>query len=282
MTHEEQRLSQLLKRLVPEPPFQLSADQVATRSLDRSVKSWTLPALAAAAVVVIGVTTGVVATHDSGASGPTKPTTPLAAGTTSRASADTSGSPSPTPSPTASCTGQTVTVPNVIGMTQNQAVAVVQAAGLNAGIYNTTSDRVPAGTVVTQSLSAGSQAVPGAEVQLAIAIAPSTSTAAPVDPGMELTGSPTPMPPCQAVSGTPAPGASPSGSGTAVPNLIGMTAAQAVQMALAAGFSESVETTPPPHYELVKPGTVFAQTPAAGSTARGHARIVLFVAPVTR
>jgi hypothetical protein len=146
MTNEEQRLSQLLKRLVPEPPFQLSADQVTTRSVDRSVKSWTLPALAAAAVVVVGVTTGVVATHDTGTGGPTKPTTPLAAGTTSKASGSAS------PSPTASCAAQSVTVPNVIALTQNQAVWIVQAAGLTAGIHGTAAERVPRGSVIADAV----------------------------------------------------------------------------------------------------------------------------------
>jgi beta-lactam-binding protein with PASTA domain len=132
--------------------------------------------------------------------------------------------------------------------------------------------------VVTQSLSAGSKAVPGAEVQLAIAIAPSTSTAPPIDPGMELTGTPTPMPPCQAVGGTPAP----PGNNVTVPNLVGMTALQALQAAEAAGFSISMEVANPPAGEHVQPGTVFAQTPSAGTTARSRSGVILYVAPVSQ
>jgi hypothetical protein len=91
-------------------------------------------------------TTGVVATHDSGPSGPTKPTTPLAAGTTSNASGN------PSPSPTGSCAEQTVTVPNVVGLTQNQAVWIVQAAGLTAGIHGTAAERVPRGSVIADAV----------------------------------------------------------------------------------------------------------------------------------
>ena len=38
MSTEEQRLSQLLKRIVPEPPFQLSADQITTHRPDRPAR----------------------------------------------------------------------------------------------------------------------------------------------------------------------------------------------------------------------------------------------------
>jgi hypothetical protein len=53
MTMEEQRLSELLKRSVPEPPFELSADRVTVPHIDRSRRSWLMPVLAAAAVVLV-------------------------------------------------------------------------------------------------------------------------------------------------------------------------------------------------------------------------------------
>jgi hypothetical protein len=53
MTTEEQRLSELLKRSVPEPPFELSADRVTVQHIDRSPRSWLMPVLAAAAVVLV-------------------------------------------------------------------------------------------------------------------------------------------------------------------------------------------------------------------------------------
>jgi hypothetical protein len=55
MTMEEQRLSELLKRSVPEPPLELSADRVTVQHIDRSRRSWLMPVLAAAAVVLVAV-----------------------------------------------------------------------------------------------------------------------------------------------------------------------------------------------------------------------------------
>ena len=52
MTMEEQRLSELLKRSVPEPPVELSADRVTVPHIDESRRSWLMPALGAAAVVL--------------------------------------------------------------------------------------------------------------------------------------------------------------------------------------------------------------------------------------
>src|SRR6201999_652207 len=70
MTMEEQRLSELLKRSVPEPPFELSADRVTVQHIDRSGRSWLMPVLAAAAVVLVAAAgVGLKATqHPSPAS----------------------------------------------------------------------------------------------------------------------------------------------------------------------------------------------------------------------
>ena len=103
---------------------------------------------------------------------------------------------------------------------------------------------------MAQSLTAGSKAVPGAEVALEIASAPSTSTAAPIDPGMQITATPTPLSPCQAVTGTPAA----SDATQPVPNVVGMTASQAHLAARAAGFSVSTVFTAAPASRHVPPG----------------------------
>jgi hypothetical protein len=64
MTTEEQQLAELLKRSVPEPPFELSADRVTVRHADRPRRPWLLPALAAAAVVLVaGAGAGLKATR---------------------------------------------------------------------------------------------------------------------------------------------------------------------------------------------------------------------------
>jgi beta-lactam-binding protein with PASTA domain len=265
MSSEEDRLARLLKRAVPEPPVRLSADQITTRSARPAAKSWRLPALAAAAVVAIGVTVGLVAAQLPGSRAGQSP------------QFATGASASPSPHVSASCQGRTVTVPNVVGESMDAAGAIVQDVGLTEGIYFAPTARVPSGTVMTQSLAAGSKAVPGAEVELEIASTPSTSTAAPIDPGMQITATPTPLSPCQAVTGTPAaPDATQS-----VPNVVGMTAHQAHVVARGAGFSVSTVFTPVPASRHVPPGTIFAQEPAAGSSARAGSGMILYAAPAS-
>jgi hypothetical protein len=261
MSTEEQRLARLLKNVVPEPPVQLSAEEITAPVVGSSARSWTPPALAAAAVVAIGVTVGLVATH---ASGPDRATAPLAG-------SSTSGSPSPLAS--ATCPGRTATVPNVVGESMNGAEAIIQDVGLTVGVYFGVPAHVPPGTVVAQSPTAGSRAVPGVKVELEIASAPSTSTAAPVDPAT----APTATSPCQAAAGTP-----PAANATQrVPNVVGMVANQAMWDVHAAGFTATKVITAPPASRPVPPGTVFAQTPAAGSSARPESGMTLYVAPAS-
>jgi hypothetical protein len=79
MTTEELRLAELLKRSVPEPPFELSADRVTVRHVDGSRRPWLMPALAAAAVVLVaGAGVGLKATQNSSpaASSPSKQAAP--------------------------------------------------------------------------------------------------------------------------------------------------------------------------------------------------------------
>jgi hypothetical protein len=266
MSSEEERLARLLKRAVPEPPVRLSADQITTGSARPTAKSWRLPALAAAAVVAIGVTVGLVAAQLPGSRGDKSPQ--FATGATSA---------KPSPHISATCQGRTVTVPNVVGESMDAAGAMVQDVGLTEGVYFAPTARVPSGTVMAQSLTAGSKAVPGAEVALEIASAPSTSTAAPIDPGMEMTATPKPRSPCQAVTGTPAA----SDATQPVPNVVGMTANQAHLAARAAGFSVSTVFTAAPASRHVPPGTVFAQEPAPGSSARRGSGMILYAAPAS-
>jgi hypothetical protein len=74
MTTEEQRLAELLKQTVPEPPFELSADRVTVRHVDRSGRPWLIPALAAAAVVLVaGAGAGLKATQHPSPAAPAAP-----------------------------------------------------------------------------------------------------------------------------------------------------------------------------------------------------------------
>ena len=265
MSSEEERLARLLKRVVPEPPVQLSADQVATRSAGPSARAWAVPTLAAAAVAAIGVTVGLVAAHHSPSGGPSAPL------------ALSSASASVSPQTGATCRGRTVTVPDVVGITQDAAFAIIQDAGLNVGVYNGVPPapaRISPGLIAAQSLPAGSKAVPGAVVWLEVASAPSTSTAAPLDPGFDPTTPPTAQSPCQVVVGTP-PASDATGS---VPSVVGMVANQARDAARAAGFNVSTVVTAAPGSHSVAAGTVFAQSPAAGSSARPGSGMILYVA----
>ena len=97
MTMEEQRLSELLKRSVPEPPLELSADRVTVQHIDRSRRSWLMPALAAAAVVLVaGAGVGLNATQHRSSNSPRSSSAPQRGQVTSTAAA-TTGQPATAP-----------------------------------------------------------------------------------------------------------------------------------------------------------------------------------------
>jgi hypothetical protein len=127
---EEQRLADLLKRAVPEPPRQLSADQVAVRRAGRRPGSrapWTRPVLAAAAVVIIAVTTALAARHWSAG------TAPAPRGTVQPAA---SSSP-PSPRRTQGSPARRVTIPLVIDLPVVSAERVLERLGLSVKVTET-------------------------------------------------------------------------------------------------------------------------------------------------
>jgi serine/threonine-protein kinase len=70
-----------------------------------------------------------------------------------------------------------VTVPNVVGMTQEKAQTTLTAAGLKLGsVENTPTKKAEAGTVVAQTPAAGQTAKSGSAVQLAVAAKPAQVT----------------------------------------------------------------------------------------------------------
>jgi hypothetical protein len=92
MTMEEQRLSELLKQTVPEPPLELSADRVTVQHIDKSPRSWLMPALAAAAVVLVaGAGVGLSATRHSTSPSASSAQRKVQATTTSTAAAVMAG-----------------------------------------------------------------------------------------------------------------------------------------------------------------------------------------------
>jgi hypothetical protein len=137
MSAEEQRLAGLLKRAVPEPPRQLAYEEITMPHAHESRKPWLMPALAAAAVVVIGVTAGAVAAHSSRGPG-----TAVAPSGTSR------------PAVPAKSHGVLV-VPNMVGLSVSQAHHIAQAGGFAVEQRKKAFPNLPPGTVGAQSPAAG-------------------------------------------------------------------------------------------------------------------------------
>jgi hypothetical protein len=149
---EEQRLAQLLKRAVPEPPFALQPERVTARRRGHtSAKSWALPVLSAAAVLVIGVTIGAVTTHDPG-----QPARSAGSATSPTASASAA--------PRA-----TATVPNLVGMTTATATRTVVRSGFIVRTIQVSSPTVPPGLVVAPAPAAGVKVAAGTTITLRVA-----------------------------------------------------------------------------------------------------------------
>jgi hypothetical protein len=162
---EEQRLADLLKRAVPEPPRQLSADQITVRRARRSRGPravWTRPALAAAAVVIIAVTTALAARHWSAG------TAPAPRGTGQPAA---SASP-PSPRRTQGSPARSVTVPLVIGLPTVRAEQVLERLGLSVKVTETYVAILNAqpGIVVTQFPVAGTTVPSNATVSVIVPV----------------------------------------------------------------------------------------------------------------
>ncbi len=255
MNAGEQRLSQLLKSSVPDPPHALSADQVTTRPADRSAKSWAIPALAAAAVAVIGLTAGVAASHHAGAPSP-------GAG---------AGRPTATASASGGCPEQTV--PAFSGLTQTQAVAAAEALGYHVEVLAVASQAVP-GTVVGQSPSVGSRVPRGAALTLQVSAAGEAGQGT-ASPRGRNSASPAPAScPTAAASATARP------ANGAVPAVTSLHAALAGTLLRRAGFAVTVVDSPPSAaLRYFPPGVVYRQTPAAGTVARPGTRVTVYVAP---
>lgn len=166
LSQEEQRLADLLKRAVPEPPRKLSADQVTVPRAGRRPGTrapWTRPVLAAAAVVIIGVTTALAARNWSAG------TAPAPRGTVQPAASASPPSPRRTPGSPA----RSVTVPNVVGMlSAASAEQVLERLGLSVKVIPTyVWGNPPAGTVVGESPAAGTIVPSTTTINVIVAVA---------------------------------------------------------------------------------------------------------------
>jgi beta-lactam-binding protein with PASTA domain len=147
-----------------------------------------------------------------------------------------------------------VKVPNVVGLTQANAKAAISTALLSVGTITTaTSDTVPAGVVISQTPGGGTEVSQGSAVALSVSSGPASVT---------------------------------------VPNVVGLTQANAESAIVAAGLTVGAVTTATS--DSVPAGNVINQTPGSGTAvtsgsavdlavSSGAAPVILsWVAPVTK
>jgi beta-lactam-binding protein with PASTA domain len=183
-----------------------------------------------------------------------------------------------------------VTVPNVLGMTENDAQTTLLNAGLIVGtVTRQHSPTIPAGNVISQSAAAETSMPPGSAIDLVVSSGPtvpnvvgmtqSAAQTAITNAGLTI-GSPvtqqysSTVPAGQVISQTPAAGASVA-SGTvvnltvsrgpqpvvSVPNVVGMTESAAQTTITAAGLT--VGTVSQQYSTTVPAGDIISQNPAA-------------------
>ena len=134
---------------------------------------------------------------------------------------------------------QTVTVPNVAGMTQGAAASAIAGVGLSVGtVTQAYSATVAAGSIISQTPAAGTSVSPGAAVNLVVSQGPQPIL-------------------------------------VAVPNVAGMT--QAAASSVIVGANLVVGTVTQGYSATVPSGSVVSQTPAAGTSVAPGAAINLVV-----
>jgi eukaryotic-like serine/threonine-protein kinase len=164
------------------------------------------------------------------------------------------------------------TVPDLVGMQQAEAAATLAAAGFTLGtVTQVPSADVPAGSVVSQSPAAGTQASTGATVTIS------------VSSGGTASGSPTPIvTPSPTDSTIITPSVSPStivtptgGTGAqGIPDVTGMTEAEATSTLTAAGCAVQVRRE---SNAVVASGTVIMQQPGPGTVVSAGSPVLIVV-----
>lgn len=129
-----------------------------------------------------------------------------------------------------------VTVPDVTGKTQADAVKAIEEVGLSVGTVTQLADQeAPAGSVIKQEPAAGAKADKGSKVALSVSTGPGTA---------------------------------------AVPDVVGMTKAEAESALTSAGFVPASAS----QYDLSAPvGVVMEQLPAGGDQAAAGSQVGLLV-----
>ena len=136
--------------------------------------------------------------------------------------------------------GTSVTVPNVVGMTETNAQNALQSVGLSIGLYNSIySNTVPAAHIISQNPPAGTLVAGGSSVDLTTSLGPVPAT-------------------------------------MTVPNVVGMTLSDAENY-LSSVALLTTGTVTQVYSSTVAAGYVISQNPAAGTTVATHSAVNLTV-----
>ncbi len=203
--------------------------------------------------------------------------------------------------------GGSAFVPQVDGMTWSQAEAAIKAAGLVPVEHKVPSASVQSGLVISTNPDNGNSAPKGSTVTVNVSTGVESITL-PNLQGAQATAAEqqlknlgftnvNPVPDAQSTQPagtvdhmTPAPGKYPpdqqitlyvSGGGVKVPNVVNQTAVVAQSILRQDGFTVQTVSTPAPASEMVQPGTVYNQNPAANSIEPKGTLIQIFVQPQT-
>ena len=197
--------------------------------------------------------------------------------------------------PTRTCTQPTsyqpLTVPSVVGLSQDEAVSVLEGAGFHVDATVRNSHQPP-GIVLQQSPAAGQKALQASTVTLTVSAGPppspcpsgSPSPHASASPSPTPSGSPAPSPtPCVTPSGSPSP--QPSSSSPAkvsVPDVTGLSQNAAVARLQTAGFGVAViqkACTLGPGRCKGGRGAVWKQDPSAGTRLPQGSTVTIYASP---
>ena len=200
--------------------------------------------------------------------------------------------------------GGTANIPLVNGEPYAQAVSQIKAAGLNP-VVNKESSSVKAGLVISTNPDNGNSVAKNSTVTVNVSTGAANialpnltgSQASQAEQQLKTLGftnvTPTVDAQSTAPSGqvdhmTPAPGTYPpnqpitlyvSGGGQPVPNVVNQTAAVAQAILKQDGFQVATTSTPAPASQMVQPGTVYNQNPAANQVEPKGTLIQIFVQP---
>jgi serine/threonine protein kinase/beta-lactam-binding protein with PASTA domain len=201
--------------------------------------------------------------------------------------------------------GGSAFVPQVDGMSWQQAETAIKNAGLVPVEHQEPSASVQAGLVISTNPDNGNSAPKGSTVTVNVSTGVQSITL-PNLQGAQATAAEqqlkslgfinvNPVPYAQSTQPagtvdhmTPAPGKYPpdqqitlyvSGGSVQVPNVVNQTAVEAVSILQQDGFHVQTVSTPAPASEMVQPGTVYNQNPAANSVEPKGTLIQIFVQP---